>query len=117
MTPKKRSTAPPNFKPRETVRYAEANEGIVKPVTCRACGKTVLRGYVDAMVTSLDLVPVDVLLERRLHLARWQTFRLRRFGSAVLANWRDGADPSLHDRPHPGLVVPEHLCHGKDQRI
>jgi hypothetical protein len=112
-----RKKKPPGVNPRETVRFAEANEGVVRPMTCRACGKTVLRGYVDALVTSLDLVPIDVLLETRLHLAGWQTFHVRRFGAAILATWRNQGDQTLHDHPHPSLVLAEHPCHGKDQRI
>lgn len=98
--------------PRETVRYAAANEGMVQLVGCQRCGAPVLRGYVDSLMTSLDPHPLDAGQEAHLVAAGVPTFHVRKFAASILATYRSRMHFQLElaTRGRAATVVGEHRC-------
>lgn len=108
--PKARKRPPVN--PRETVRYAAANEGMVQLVGCQRCGAPILRGYVDSLMTSLDPHPLSAGEEAHLVVAGVPTFHIRKFGAGILATYRSRLHfvLELATRGRASTIVGEHRC-------
>ena len=102
----------PPVNPRETVRYAAANEGMVQLAGCTRCAAPILRGYVDSLMTSLDPHPLSAGEEAHLVAAGVPTFHVRKFATGILATYRSRLHFQLElaKRGRAATVVGEHRC-------